>query len=305
MTRRAADEPKSPADLPVAVGTCLLAIGVTALYWAGRNIEPLTMSSAAFWRQPWRLVTSALPHAHYREGGFVGIFHIVFNVAWTYRFGSVIEARYGSRSTLLLFLLLAAGSSAAEFAIFRGGIGLSGVGFGLWGFLWSLSRNTNDLDDVVDRRTNVTFVGWFFFCIASTYFHVMAIANVAHGMGAVLGALAAQAVSARSKTRRSLFAAGTALTFAACLAGGSVLRPIVNVDGYAREMAATAFDLVETDPARAAELYRKAFAKEPSNPNYCYNLGVALARSGHRDEAEKLYARACELSHGSDDRYCR
>lgn len=298
------DESRTPLDTPVATGTCLLAIGVTALYWAGRNIDPLTMSPEAFGHQPWRLFTSALAHAHFRESGYMGVFHILFNVSWTYRFGSTLETRYGSLKTLLLFLLLAAGSSSAEFAIFKGGIGLSGVVYGLWGYLFAASGNTRDFEDVIDRRVNVGFISWFFFCIATTYFHVLAIANVAHGMGAVLGMLVgAAATSPRVATRRAL-AAATAAVFGACVMGATVLRPTINVDGYAREMASEAFELLDTDPAKAAQLYEKAVANDPKNPNYTYNLGVALARTGHRAEADALYDRACALAKGTDDRYC-
>jgi membrane associated rhomboid family serine protease len=305
MATRDDQEGRTPLDTPVATGTCLLAIGVTALYWAGRNIDPLTMSPAAFGHQPWRLFTSALVHAHFKSSGFAGVFHILFNVSWTHRFGSALETRYGSLRTLLLFAALAAGASAAEFAIFEGGIGLSGVVYGLWGYLFAATKATSDFDDLVDRRVHIGFVAWFFFCIATTYFHVLAVANVAHGMGAVLGALAGLAFTSRTAQRRWGARALGAVVFASTFACATVLRPIVNVDGYARETASAAFDLMETDPARAAELYAKAFAKEPKNPNYCYNLGVALARSGHREEAAPLFAKACELARGTDPRYCR
>ena len=289
----------------MSAGTCALALGVTGLFWAGKNIDPLTMSPEAFGHQPWRLLTSALVHAHFKSGGFSGIFHILFNVSWTYRFGGRLESRYGSLRTVLLFMLLAAGSSAAEFAIFRGGIGLSGVGYGLFGFLWIASKRTREFDDVMDRRVVVGFVAWFFFCIATTYFGALPVANVAHGMGCVLGCIAGAGATAASSAKRNAWFAALAAMIGLCFAGGTVLRPTINIDGFARETAETAFDLIDSDPARAAELYRQAFKKEPTNPNYCYNFGIALVKSGHLEEAEPLFAKACELAHDTDERYCR
>jgi membrane associated rhomboid family serine protease len=227
------DAPRTFFDSPVSAGTCALAIGVTGLYWAGKNIEPLTMTAAAFGREPWRLFTSALVHAHYKDSGFMGIFHILFNVAWTYRFGGALEARYGSLRTLLLFLMLAAGSSAAEFAIFRGGIGLSGVGFGLFGFLWMARRRTNEFDEVIDRRVIGGFVGWFFFCIASTYFGALRVANVAHGMGCLLGALAGAIATAPTPAKRTAWIVALLVALGITVACATVFRPIVNLGGFA------------------------------------------------------------------------
>lgn len=297
------DEPRTFLDSPVSAGTCALAIGITALYWAGKNIDPLTMSPEAFGREPWRLFTSALVHAHFRSTGFTGIFHLLFNVAWTFRLGGRLETRYGSLLTLLLFLVLAAGSSAAEYAIFRGGIGLSGVGFGLFGFLWVASKRTAEFDDVIDRRVIAGFVGWFFFCIVSTYFGALQVANVAHGMGCLLGALAGAAATAKTPVKRGIWFSALAAALGLCVAGGTVLRPMINVD-YALETAETAYALVDTDPARAADLYRRALKRDPKSPNFTYLLGVALVKAGRRDEAEPLFAKACELAGGSDERYC-
>jgi len=46
----------------------------------------------------------------------------------------------------------AVGSSAAEFALFQGGIGLSGVGYGLFGLLWVLSWHASDFAGGVDSQ---------------------------------------------------------------------------------------------------------------------------------------------------------
>src|SRR5262249_35919136 len=135
----------------------------------------------------WRLITSIFPHG--------GILHLVFNVYWLWVFGTLIEEIYGHLKTAALIVLVAAVSSAMEFAFASGGIGLSGVGYGLFGLLWALSRNDQRFVDAIDRRTVELFVGWFFFCIIATLTKIMPIANIAHGSGAVLGILTGLAIS--------------------------------------------------------------------------------------------------------------
>lgn len=237
---------------PAAGGTCLAAIAVTVASMSGVDIDPLVMTSQ--WStEPWRLVASALPH--------VGVLHLAFNVYWTWTFGSLLEQRFGSGRTLLIFLLLAAGSSAAEFAWSSGGVSLSGVGYGLFGFLWVMSRRAPGFADAVDRRTIQLFVGWFFLCIFLTVQNIMPIGNVAHGAGAAIGALLALVLVARLWHRQAAMA-GLVVLLAACALGASVGRPYVN---HSPEMC---YELWEQgnaawergDYAEAARLYRKALA---------------------------------------------
>jgi hypothetical protein len=58
----------------------------------------------------------------------------------------------------MLVILFAAGSSAAELAVLKNGIGLSGVGYGLFALLWILSRNDERFRNAVDSQTISLFV---------------------------------------------------------------------------------------------------------------------------------------------------
>jgi membrane associated rhomboid family serine protease len=69
---------------------------------SGRSIAPLEMNSLAWHGEPWRLITSALPH--------VGWIHLIFNLSWMWVFGTLIEERLGPIRLLALILLLAAAS---------------------------------------------------------------------------------------------------------------------------------------------------------------------------------------------------
>jgi len=212
-----ADPKRGPFDAHVTAGLCALACGVTLMSWMGKDVSKLYLTEDAFFRQPWRIVTSVLPHANFRETGFVGFFHIIFNVTMLLRYGRLIEEKYDTALTALFYLAVAVGSGTAEFAWSIGGIGLSGIGYGVFGFLWIAGKRSADFYDALDYGAVVTFVGWFFFCIAATHFHVMAIANVAHGAGALFGALIAMFATARSTTTRAVFGGLTAALLALCV----------------------------------------------------------------------------------------
>ena len=131
--------------------------------------------------QPWRLFTSTLLH-----GGWL---HLAFNVYWTVRLGFVLESVFGPLAMLGIYLFLGFESSAAQFAFDGPSVGLSGIGYGLFGLMWILHRFHPRYRAILDPSTQQLFVVWFFVCIALDFLEIMPIGNVAHGSGAALGAL--------------------------------------------------------------------------------------------------------------------
>lgn len=237
--------PTEAPKYPVTAGLALLAIVTTILVLrqpadSSHKVDLyglFTMDLRAFlWPpdgQPWRLLSATLPH-----GGWV---HLAFNVIWLWTFGAQLEERYGHLRFAALLVLLAVASAAAEYAFFAGGVGLSGIGYGLWGFRYAMSKRDPRSIDLMDERTTVTFVIWFFICIASTYTGLMRIANVAHGVGAITG-LAIGYATARAP-RWTLRPRAIAGTIAALIVLGSgllatVFRPVVNHQRYAGTDAA-------------------------------------------------------------------
>ncbi|MEN6663805.1 MAG: rhomboid family intramembrane serine protease, partial [Phycisphaerae bacterium] len=179
---------------PASAGTAALAVVVTSMWMTGWDISLLMMDENWWHGQWWRLVTSALPH--------VGIVHLVFNVYWLWAFGARLEQRLGSLRVAGMLVLLAAGSGAAEFAFSDGGVGLSGVGYGLFGFLWYLSRRPGYFCGDIDKQNTTLFVGLFFLCIILTLSDTMPVANIAHAAGAILGVMLAWTYSLAPEKRR-------------------------------------------------------------------------------------------------------
>ncbi len=167
---------------PVTAAVAIFAIVVTGLWWSGESIEAFFMDVRVWERwELWRAFTSTLPHANF--------IHLAFNLYWLWVFGAVLENVYGHLRFAGIVLLLALASGLAEFSIFYGGVGLSGVGYGLWGMLWVLERRDARFAGTVDSQTSRTFVIWFFICIGLTVAEILPVGNVAHGAGAVMGAL--------------------------------------------------------------------------------------------------------------------
>jgi membrane associated rhomboid family serine protease len=163
---------------PVISGITILAVGVTIAWWAGGHISPLFESAEIRRGQLWRFATSVLPH--------LDILHLAFNLYWLWALGTTVERVYGHFRTVLVLLLFATGAGSLDFAFAQGGVGLSGVGYGLFGFLYVLSQHDERFKESLDKRTINLFVGWFFLCILTTAIHLLNVANVAHAAGGCL-----------------------------------------------------------------------------------------------------------------------
>ena len=161
---------KSIPRYPVTAGVAAMAIAVTAMWGFDQSIDWAVMNHRVFAKwELWRTLTSTLPH--------VGILHLAFNLYWLWTFGTLVEKVYGHLKCAGIYLLLAFGASLAEFSLFIGGVGLSGVGYGLWGMLWVLEKRDPRFAQAVDYQTSRLFVIWFFMCIALTVTNLMPVAK--------------------------------------------------------------------------------------------------------------------------------
>ena len=274
---------------PVTSVLSAAAVVVTVAWWSGTGIGPLVMDFRFWPFEPWRLVTSALPH--------VNIAHLAFNLYWLWVLGTLVESQWGSLKTAAVYLLFASVSAAAEFAFLRGGVGLSGVGYGLFAMCFVLQRRDARFADGMDSQTARLFVAWFFICIATTALKIMPVGNVAHGAGALVGALVGCLATSSAMGRRA---------WAAALSSGSVLlvflaaggREYVNLtDDPSYQFAYEGYQaLQKQDNESAVRLLRKSLAANDKNADTWKSLGIAYHRLRQTDPALDAYQHAFALN---------
>ena len=268
--------PNRPVTAMVIGGAIL--VSVTTLQ--GQSFDGLLMGPEAFVDEPWRLVTSIFPHGD-------GI-HLLFNVIWTWIFGTYFEREFGPLQLLGFVVFMAAVSMAAQYAVTMGGIGLSGVGYGLFGFLWATSRYDRRRRDAVDDSTVQLFIVWGVLCIVLTAADILPVGNEAHGAGLAfgygLGALRAVGPGARAAVAAALVA-GTALVFL----GATVARRWVAFrDPGAIPFCDAGWRKLDKKQPDKALVYLSEAMKYPRVSAGCrHNYGVALYRDGQFDEAQR------------------
>jgi membrane associated rhomboid family serine protease len=141
----------------------------------------------------WRLITCTFLHA--------SLIHIAFNLALFLRFSTVIDNWLGPWMALFLYVFVASSSTAAQLLVSPVGmVGASGVVYGLFGFLWVLSRRRDDAAEVANVQIVQTMLAWLGICAVINYFGGN-IGNTAHAVGLLLGWLVGQTFVAKKKHR--------------------------------------------------------------------------------------------------------
>lgn len=271
---------------PVTVGTGLLAIGVTVAWWAKMDISPLMEDAMIRRGEVWRLLTSIFPH--------VDVLHLIFNLYWLWVFGSLVEQVYDHFKTAALVILFAVGPNALEYAFSSGGVGLSGVVYGLFGLLWILSKRDERFRDAVDQRTVQLFVIWFFFCILATATNFMRVGNIAHGAGAVMGILTGFALT-MPKLRIPIMA-GIGLLLGVSFWAATAGRAKVNFSEYASyDECKRGFDAMRANHYEEALKWLQSAAGYRANPASCMtDLGYTYESMGKKAQALAEYRKAAD-----------
>ena len=150
----------------------------------------------------WRLLTPMFLH--------FSPAHIIFNLLNMLTLGKVIERRIGSLDYLGGTLVVALVSNLAQY--FIGGSvafgGMSGVVYGLFGYVWLRARVDRTFGLAMPTQTIVIALVWFVLCFTN-FFGALPIANWAHTGGLVLGCLWG-VVDGRSAMRKARTAVGFA-----------------------------------------------------------------------------------------------
>ena len=127
----------------------------------------------------WRLITPIFAHG--------SVMHILFNMMWLVQLGRFIESRFGAAKLLALVMVIGVGSNLAEYlwkSPYFGG--MSGVNYGLFGFLWMKGKFDRSQNWQLPTQTVQLMLMWMVLC----YTGMMGpVANAAHTSGLIIGVL--------------------------------------------------------------------------------------------------------------------
>lgn len=163
--------------MPVTILLLVLSVVATLPYLFGLRIaEPVIQGLRTDGRvalQWWRLFTPAFLHFSW--------LHILFNMLWLRELGSRIERRKGPWFMLVFFLATSGVSNYAQWVAGEGQLfgGMSGVVYGLFGYIWIKSRLFPEEGFSIDQGTVMMLMLWFFL----GWTGILPIANWAHGFG--------------------------------------------------------------------------------------------------------------------------
>lgn len=133
--------------------------------------------------QVWRLITPIFVH--------LSFLHILFNMMWFKDLGYLIEHNFGKNFLLLFVLASGFFSNLLQYLVSGPQFGgMSGVLYAMLGFIWVYKKINNEFQYSLPRFDIGMMIGWFFVCLTGM---LGPIANTAHGIGLVVGIMAAVA----------------------------------------------------------------------------------------------------------------
>lgn len=178
---------------PVTIALLAISIGLTIYTGYGMNLNAapfhfaelirvgdriVDINGYAFINEPWRLITPIFLHGN--------VIHIFFNGWWIKDLGAIFERVFSSWKLLIFTLVVAALSNAGEFFIGKTPLfgGLSGLLYGLFGYLWIRGAFDPYFPVRLRRAVVVMLLVWFVVCAIG---FIPNIANWAHGIGLLIG----------------------------------------------------------------------------------------------------------------------
>lgn len=186
------------SSLLILVSCFLYALSVSASYSAG-SVNGLTVKPGALnvllltdfpdvngmfslWEgEWWRLTISAFHHGN--------LVHLVMNVLAFWMFADLLEPKLGKLRYLVFCLLAATFSLLPETALNQSAVGISGMVFAQFGLILVVRRHDEDIAERMHPSLVPICFASLFICIPLTMFAGMPIANGAHLLGLVYGAI--------------------------------------------------------------------------------------------------------------------
>ena len=172
---------------PITIFVCLLSlflfIGInwdgaegwdTYAKWGGPSLFEIYGGSY------WGLLTNNFLH--------VEVWHIAFNLYWTWIFGKKIEWEEGSLFYIFLVVTAGVASSCGQLGFSdTTGIGLSGIGYAFFGYLFVKDRLDAHYQGFLNQSIINVFLIWLVICVIITKLGWLEIGNAAHIAGLVWG----------------------------------------------------------------------------------------------------------------------
>lgn len=272
----------APSFTPhITIIVCLLSI----VLFFGINLESSinTWDSYRKWGSPsltdiyngsyWGLITSNFLHKE--------LWHIIFNIYWIWRFGRKIEQESSKSFYLLLILTACLISSCAQIGFSdNSGIGLSGVGYTFFGYLFIQFRiGSKKYEGVLNQKTINLFFIWLLLCMVLTKFNILQIGNSAHVFGLLWGTIIALTQSNEIRKKWGI----------RCLTLGLVVSSFLWNPFAVSWLSHQAYALhIDGKVDTAIPLYEKIisrsphneFAKENLKQLYVYNLQIKIYDGG-------------------------
>ena len=129
--------------------------------------------------QIWRLVTPIFMH------DTRSIMHILFNMYMFLFFAAIMEQLLGKVHLILFMLIVGIISNFTQFLVNGPNfVGMSGVLYGLFGYIWIRSKNEPGSQFFIDQTNVIILMGWLVICFLGI---IPNIANYAHAGGLVAG----------------------------------------------------------------------------------------------------------------------
>lgn len=190
------DQQKTPGNIWAKAGlmtraVALISVVVFVLTGFGTNVSVLnsffffSSTEAMLGPELWRWISPVF--VHFLIGGLP--LHIVFNVMWWWELGGLVERFQTTRRLGLVFLIVAVGSNTAQFFAEGNNFGgLSGVVYGLLGYLWFYGRMRPDYPVQLNPALITMMVVWLVLCFTGL---LGPVANAAHLSGLLIGSFLA------------------------------------------------------------------------------------------------------------------
>ena len=184
--------------LLILVSCFLYALSVSASYSAG-SVSGLAVKPGALsvllltdfpdingmfmlWKgEWWRLTISAFHHGN--------LVHLIMNVLAFWMFADLLEPKLGKLRYLVFCVAAATFSILPEAALNRSAVGISGMVFAQFGLILIVRRHNEDIAERMHPSLVPICFASLFICIPLTMFMDMPIANGAHFLGLLYGAI--------------------------------------------------------------------------------------------------------------------